>query len=408
MHGTVDREAEGTSLIGLAGPTYFPVAFMARLPYAMMVVGVLTLVVAGRGSLGFAGLSSACVGVGVAAFGPLLGAAADRFGQRRVVLVAGIVNGFALSALAWLVFSPLPGGAVLAGAFAVGASAPQVSPLSRSRLVGMIARGLPESRHARVTTGLMAYESAADEVIFVFGPVIVGLLATTLNPAAPMIGAAVLTALFVTAFALHPSAREVAEHEERAEQASKGELVRPGLLAVYTGVLGMGLFFGSALTGLTAFMQDLGHAERAGLFYGVMGVGSAACALATALVPARYPLAARWLVSAVTMLIGSAIVATASTLPVMLIGMLVAGVGVGPTLVTEFSLASARSPRGRASTVMTIAGSGIIVGQSAASAINGWLADSLGTAAAQCAPAVASAVILSAALWNRFLSRNAF
>ena len=34
------------------------------------------------------------------------------------------------------------------------------------------------------------------------GPVIVGLLATTMSPAAPMVGAAVLTILFVGAFAL--------------------------------------------------------------------------------------------------------------------------------------------------------------------------------------------------------------
>src|SRR5699024_9771633 len=68
------------SLLRLAGLPYFLIAFIARLPFAMMVVGVLTVVVSARGSLSLGGLTSAAVGLGTACFGPLLGAAADRFG----------------------------------------------------------------------------------------------------------------------------------------------------------------------------------------------------------------------------------------------------------------------------------------------------------------------------------------
>ena len=45
------------SLVRAVGGTYFPLALVARLPYAMVVVGVLTLVVAGRGSLALGGLN---------------------------------------------------------------------------------------------------------------------------------------------------------------------------------------------------------------------------------------------------------------------------------------------------------------------------------------------------------------
>ena len=137
---------ETQSLIRAAGPSYFPIALVARLPYAMIVVGVLTLVVAGRDSLAFGGLSSALVGLGAACVGPLLGAAVDRFGQRRVLLATGLVSASALALMAWVVYSPLPGPAVLAVAFGVGASAPQVAPMSRSRLVQII--GARIARHA--------------------------------------------------------------------------------------------------------------------------------------------------------------------------------------------------------------------------------------------------------------------
>ncbi|WP_341856709.1 MFS transporter [Brachybacterium sp. GPGPB12] len=91
-----------------AGTAYFPIAFIARFPFAMMIVGTLTLVVAARDSIALGGLNSAVLGLGSALVGPLLGAAADRFGQRRVILVAGIVNSLALMGLAWVAFSPRP------------------------------------------------------------------------------------------------------------------------------------------------------------------------------------------------------------------------------------------------------------------------------------------------------------
>ncbi len=395
------------TLLGTAGPSYFPIAFVARLPFAMMVVGVLTLVVAGRDSLAFGGLSSAMVGIGSALVGPLVGAAADRFGQRRAVLAAGVANSLALLLMTWVVFSPLPGAAVLAAAALVGASAPQVGPMSRSRLVTMITTKLPEGRRVRTLLSVMAYESAADEVIFVFGPVIVGLLATTMSPAAPMIGAAVLTAAFVSAFALHPSGRAgTDQHSGAVVQAPARELVTPPLGTVVTGVFGMGLFFGSTLTGLTAFMRDGGNAESAGLFYGVMGVGSAALALGSALLPERFSIAARWVSFASVLVFGAVLIALAPTLPLLVAGLAIAGIGVGPTLVTEFSLGAERSPLGRSATVMTILGSGLILGQSLASAVNGTIAESLGTGAAQCAPLVAALVVLGAGVTNATLTHR--
>lgn len=398
---------EPPSIVAAAGFGYFPIALTARLPYAMMVIGVLTLVVSARGSLGFAGLASAMVGLGAAVVGPLVGAAADRFGQRRVLLATGICNSAALLLMAAVVFSSLPGAAVLATAVLVGASAPQVGPMSRSRLVGLVTRLLPAKRHARTVSGVMAYESAADETIFVFGPVIVGLLATTVNPAAPMIGAAILTLVFVSAFALH---RTGAQQPDRGAggavvQAPAAELRRPRLMVVVLGVLGVGLFFGSSLTAVTAVLEDLGTPEQAGLYYGIMGIGSATLALACAWLPARFTHGARWLTFALTLLAGAVLIAAAGSLTGTVVGLAVAGIGVGPTLVTEFSLAAERSPMGRSATVMTILGSAIIVGQSAASALNGLAAEELGTAAAQLAPALSAGVVVLAGAVNLLLGR---
>ena len=396
------------SLLRLAGPAYFPIAFIARFPFAMMVVGTLTLVVAARDSIALGGLNSAVVGLGSALVGPLLGAAADRIGQRPVLLASGLVNSLALLALAVVAFSDLPDVAVLAVGFVLGASSPQIGPLSRSRLVQLILRRMPADRRARSMNGTMGYESAADETAFVFGPVVVGLLATTMSPAAPMIGAAVLTLVFVTAFALHPTARgEAPASHESVLQAPARELRTPGVLVIVAGALGVGLFFGTVLTSLTAVLSEAGHGESAGLVYGVMGVGSTILALSTSLFPARFSLRARWLVFGTLMLAAMLAFGLAGgALPVMVGAMAVAGIGVGPTVVTLYSLAAERSPQGRSATLMTMLGSATIVGQSAASALTGSVAESAGAGTAVLLPIAAASLVVLAALGNALLGRG--
>lgn len=395
------------TLIGEAGFGYFPVALIARLPFAMMVVGILTLVVAARDSLGVAGLTSAMTGFGAAVFGPFLGAAADRFGQRRMLLLAGTANSLLLLAIAWLAFAAVPNGVLMAVAFLIGATMPQVAPLSRSRLVGIIGRTFTGARKGKVLNGTMAYESAADEIVFVFGPVVVGLLATTLNPAAPVVGAAIMALIFVTAFALHPTARTPVPHaDDDLQQAPLRQLARPALLVTVVGTLGMGLFFGSMLTSLTAFMAERGVAEQAGLVYGAMGIGSAILALAVALFPVRFSLHARWITFGAILFTAALALPFIDTVAGMTICLLFVGIGIGPTLVTQYSLAAARSPFGRSATVMTMVGSGVIVGQSAASALTGWIGEDFGAGAALIMPLCAAAVVLGAGLVNASLSRR--
>jgi len=405
-HTSSSSSSSSPSLIRLAGLPYFVIAFVARLPFAMMVVGVLTVVVTARGSLGLGGITSAAVGLGTALIGPFLGAAADRYGQRPVLIAAAVLNAVMLAAFAVVVYSPLDQAFVLLSAFAIGATAPQVSPMSRSRLVTIIDERMPQALHARTTSATMSYESAADETVFVFGPFIVGVLASLITPWAPIALASALTLIFVGAFALHPTARHVsaARGEDGSAPSPASELFRPVLLVVVVGIFGVGLFFGSMLTSLTSFMADRGAAEQAGLLYGVMGIGSAILALGVAWLPPRFTLHARWLFFGVILLGGSLLVSGASDVPTMTLALALLGIGIGPTLVTLYSLGAARSPLGRSATVMTMLGSGVVVGQSAAAAITGELAERAGSGPALLMPLASAGIVVAAGIANRLLS----
>ena len=405
-HTSTTPDTAEPTLFRLAGLPYFLIAFIARLPFAMMVVGVLTVVVSARGSLSLGGLTSAAVGLGTACFGPLLGAAADRFGQRTVLLALAFGNAAMLLLFTAVVYGPAADGFVLLAAIGIGATAPQVAPLSRSRLVTMIGERMPAERRARTVSGTMAYESAADETVFVFGPFLVGVPASALAPWAPLVGAAVLTLVFVGAFALHPSGRHVSQDrtDDGRAPSAVSELFRPQLLIVVLGILGVGIFFGTMLTSLTSFMADLGAPEQAGLLYGVMGVGSAVLALGVAWLPVRFSLRARWLVFSGVLLAGSLLLGIVDSPAGMMLALAIMGIGIGPTLVTQYSFGAARSPRGRSATVMTMLGSGVVVGQSIGAAVAGEIAESLGTSAALVLPMIAAGIAFAAGLGNWALS----
>lgn len=170
------------------------------------------------------------------------------------------------------------------------------------------------------------------------------------------------------------------------------------------GIFATGLFFGSTLTSLTAFMADRGEAESSGIVYGAMGVGSAFLAIGVAWFPARFTPRYRWPVFAAVIVAGGVLLQTVQDVPGMVLALALMGLGIGPLLVTIYGFGAARTPEGRSATVMTMLGSGIMVGQSLAAAITGVVAQNLGTAASLLLPLLSAVLVLVAGIVNRWLT----
>ena len=396
--------AHNGKLLNIVGRSYFPVAFIGRLPFAMTVVGVLTLIVAVTGSVADAGITSATVGLGTALAGPFVGMAADRFGQRPVLLTAVAVHATALITLTVLTYSHAPLGWLMVGAFMIGASAPQLAAMSRARLLTIISTLVSPARRSRTLNSTMSIESVADELVFVFGPVAVGLLAVSFGAWAPLAIAALFTIVFVGWFALHPSGALAAAHEratrgtEQAERAPMKEFLAPRYLALVFSMLMIGAFFGAMLTSLTGFMEELGRAESAGVLYGALGIGSAIMALSMTIMPQRFRLHARFLVFALVMFAAALGLLAVQSEVQMTWVLVLLGIGIGPVLVTIFSIASERSPKGRTATLMTILSSSIVVGQATLSAVTGRVVEQVGVDAALKLPVYAVGAIVVGAV----------
>ncbi|WP_336631064.1 MULTISPECIES: MFS transporter [unclassified Microbacterium] len=391
------------------GWLYWPIAFVARLPFAMMTVGVLMLVVAATGSVALGGLTSAAVGIGVVVAGPVIGDLVDRHGQRRVLVPVGLLNGILLALFPVVAQAAVPPGLLLAAALAIGLSAPQAAAMSRSRLLTIIGARLAPDTRERTVSRVMSYESAADETAFVIGPFLVGILAAAVAPWAPIAIAAVLSLGFVTAFALHPTALVradvAAESGDAAARAPIGAVFSPPVLVLIGGTFAVGMFFGATLTSLTAFVQGGGDESQAGLLYGLMGVGSAALALAVAALPDRFALRWRWMAFAGVLAASAAGYATTTSTAGLVVWLLLLGLGVGPTLVTLFSLAGSRAPVGRTATTMTVLGAALTLAQALSSAVTGWIADQGSVGAAMAMPVLAAALVLGFGAANLGIER---
>lgn len=383
----------------LAGRSFLPIGLFARLPLAMLTIGALTLIAAVTGSFAIGGAAAGAVGIGSAIGSPVLGYLADRLGQRNVLLVAAAANTVAVVALILAAYL-IPAGPdlaaalpVLVAAFIAGASSPQVGPLARVRWMALTSRGGRDANTADLDTAL-SYESTADELTFVLGPALVGILASLVTPWLPLALAAALTLTLVPAFAVHPTHTAVTPAPRRTTAGSAPAPAGAGrpagrrlrtTAAVALPVLAMvcmGAFFGGTQAALSSFSAGVATAEVAGLLYSAMGLSSAAAALSVAYWSRRFTTQARWIACAALMTGLAALLLLPTTVLSMVLVLLFLGLPVGPLMVTVFAIGGDVAPAGKLGTVMTALASGIVAGQALGSAVGGRLAEDQGSTAA--------------------------
>ncbi|WP_407343891.1 MFS transporter [Pengzhenrongella phosphoraccumulans] len=390
----------------LAGRSFLPVALLARLPFSMTALGIMLLVTSATDSVAIGGLATGASSLGTALFGAVHGGLADRFGQRPVVAVAVTANASAMVAVVLAASQGAPLAATLAACFATGATSPQVGAFARVRWIALT-RDDPAALAAA-----MGYESTVDELTFVLGPALVGLISATGRPELTLLAAAFLTAAFGLAFAFHPTAR-VTRPDDGNRDAGRALAARwpvrrlaPRVLAPLLGMAAMGVFFGGMQAAVTAFATEAGRPGLAGLLYAAMGVGSAATALAVVALPDRIDHRRRWVGSAIGMT-----AASAATLVVTGIGPIVAVLGItglfiGPAMVTIFTVGGHLSPPGRAGTVMTLLVSANVIGGALGVAGAGLLAEAAGVHPAFAVPVTAAAVLAGIGLLARGAPRE--
>jgi predicted MFS family arabinose efflux permease len=374
-----------------AGPALLPVAFLARLPQPMLQLGMVLLVTTSTGSLGYAGLAAGAQSLGAAVAGPILGRLADRHGQRPVIVTASVLNAVFSVMFVAEVAADAPHWLALITAVAGGAATPQIGPLMRSRWVRLL-----RSREQLSTA--MSWEGAADETVYILGPVVVSLL-TLISPSLAMLTGAAMVAVFGTWAGLHRTA--AATGPARTSAPAVPAWRNPAVASLLLVSLAIGAFFGGSQTAVTAVATLSGAAASAGLLYAVMGVGSALTGLATAALPASFRLENRLLVFTWWLVAAEVPLLFLTSVPGVAVVLFAVGCGVGPALITVYSLAERQVTPEQTGVTMTLISAATVVGYSVGSGLGGPLAENSGPGAAFAVSLTAVAVAAVVAVLRR-------
>ncbi len=343
----------------------------------MLTLGISTYVALVRDSYTQGGLAAGCYALGAAVGGPLAGVCADRFGQRWVCYVLIIANSASISAVFFTATGGLPL-LLMFSAFA-GFTIVPAGPFSRIRWSAIIDAHVPRADRKRVTGAAFGYETLADELTFVFGPVIVGLIARG-SAGAPLVACVAIVLVFGFLFGQHRTARAVPRKTgDTAAVTPVRTLVRADRVTLVVTMISIGTLFGAQVNSVVAFAGEHGAISNAGLIYAGFGIGSGAASIAVGLIRLPLNLHQRWLASA-AIAVAAATAATFVDSPLLLAATLtLLGIGIGPVIVAVYELAAVHMPIGRESFYMTVLASALVGGNAIGAALAGSVVEQHGS-----------------------------
>ncbi|TAV64932.1 MFS transporter [Rhizobium leguminosarum] len=380
------------------GAKGFSVAgFFARLPIAMAPIGIVAMLSQARGEYWLAGAVSATYALTNAVISPQISRAVDRLGQTAVVVPTTIVSVLAFIALITATNQSWPVWTLFASAF-LAAAMPSIPALMRARWTELF-RNQPELNTA------FAFESAADELVYIAGASLSVGLTVSLFPEAGMMVSTAFLALGTAAFIVQRDTEPKVRHVAGA--ASVGSAIRQRPVQIITlALIFVGAIFATAEVSVVAITKELGQPNAASLVIGVYALGSFLLGLTLGALNLRIPLHRQLLIAvAILALTSLPLLVAGSSVTLLAIAVFVSGIAISPTFITAFGLIERRVPESVLTEGVTWVMTGIGIGMALGAFVTGWVVDSYGPQSGFWVSAAAgAATVLIIALGQRTLS----
>jgi predicted MFS family arabinose efflux permease len=352
----------------------FAASIIARLPPAMLSIGLLVHTQHVTGSFAAAGVVTGVYAVALGAGGPLLGKLVDRRGQTSVLLASASVAATLLCAI-----GALPRGASLAGLVAmaagIGIATPPVGACLRTQLPAL----LPDARAVRAAYAL---EASVVELTFIFGPPLALCIGAVWSTGATLAVAGVILLAATAAFAAQPASRRW-----RAAPAGPGpragSLGTPAMRTLVIVLIAVGMLLGADEVAVTAAAKTLNSTTAAAPLFAVWGAGSFIGGLLVTRLGggARNAGGLALLLAALTAGHLALIPADGSMLALAAV-LLFAGAAIAPTEATIYAMVDRAAPAGTMTEAFSWLATAMAVGGAIGAASAGIVADSAGPSAA--------------------------
>ncbi|MGN6536468.1 MAG: MFS transporter [Mesorhizobium sp.] len=345
-------------------------AFVARLPVAMAPIGIVAMISQTHGEYWLAGAVSATFALANAFVSPQISRLVDRFGQSRVVAPTAIVSVMAFLVLlvavnrhwpVWTLFAAALGAAVM----------PSISAMVRARWSELF-RDRPELNTA------FAFESAADELIYIAGASLSVGLAVSFFPEAGIVISTVFFALGTLAFLLQGATEP--KVRVAAADAPSGSAIRLRAVQIVTlALVFVGATFATAEVSSVAITEQLGQPGAASMVIGVYAVGSFVLGLVLGALNPKMPLHRQMLVATSVLAVTTLPLLIAGTsVPLLAAAVFFSGIAISPTFITAFGVIERSVPESMLTEGVTWVMTGIGIGMALGAFASGWVVDNYG------------------------------
>ena len=354
------------------GATAFSAAgALARFPMSTVGIGIVLMVEAVYGSYALGGRVSAAYVITHAICAPQLARLVDRHGQARVMRPAIGFGALGLVGLVVVGLTAAPSVWLYLAAIVTGSGIGSMGALVRARWAHL----LPEPRAIHTAFSL---EAVLDEAVFVVGPVVVTLVATSVHPVGglvlPLVALVVGGYLFLAQRATEPPATARARARGDRHVMRSGGMVAIALVFVFVGAV-----FGATDVATLAFAKEQGSPGAAGPVLAVFAAGSLIAGL---LFGSRHwagPAWRRFVVGVVVLAAGTALFVVVTDLVTLAVVMFVVGLTIAPTMVTGNALIRDLVPSGQLTEGLAWASTSMGVGVSFGASIAGSRVDAVGS-----------------------------
>lgn len=363
MFGTYREifRAPGTKGFAAAG-------FVARLPIAMAPIGIVTMLAQSGSGYWLAGAVAATFTLANAFAAPQISRMVDRHGQNRLLVPTTVIAVMAFALLMLATHLNWPAWTLFTSALAAAAM-PSMPAMIRARWTEIF-RDRPELNTA------FAFESVADELVYIAGASVSVGLSVALFPEAGVLVSTLLLAGGMTAFVL----QRATEPKVRAAAGSPHRsaiLLRPVQLVTLALVF-VGSIFATAEVTTVALTRDFGQPGVASLVIGVYALGSFVVGLILGALNLRFPLHRQLLVVLSVLLLTTLPLLLVGSVPALVAAIFISGVAVSPTFITAFGLVERRAPPEVLTEGVTWVMTGIGIGMALGAFVTGWVVDSFG------------------------------
>jgi len=377
-----------------AGPL-FATALVGRFPQGMSSLAILLLVRGTTHSYAAAGAAVGAFALATAASAPIIGRLVDRFGRARVLMPFACAQAVVYALIVVAAVSGAGAAALIVLSAATGALLPPIAPSVRSLLREVF------DDHAVLDTAY-ALESIFQETIWIVGPLLVALVIAVTSPEAAVAMLGVVCVGGTSLFLRSPLVRNSGSGRGTGHERSPA-LASPELRALLAPIFLTGASLGAVEVGLPSLALHAGSRPASGLLLALWAVGSMCGGLWYGAHVWRSPLSTRYQLLLVLLVVCTAPLIAARSIPAGVVCSLLAGLAVAPVFSCQYALVGRSVTPGSETEAFTWVSAALIGGLAAGSAIGGAVIGPSGVGAPFALACLASllAVVIAVGLRDR-------